>query len=48
MTVGLPSTNAVQYLEIPDLTTTTENELLQISLAGVDGQVLIYEYRDTC
>ena len=31
MTVGLPSTNAVQYLETPDLTTTTANELMQIS-----------------
>jgi hypothetical protein len=31
VTVGLPSTNAVQYLEIPDLTATTANELMQIS-----------------
>jgi hypothetical protein len=38
MTVGLPSTNAVQYLEIPDLTTTTANELMQISWqAWMDG-----------
>ena len=44
MTVGLPSTNAVQYLEIPDLTTTTANELLQISWqAWMDGTNLMMQ-----
>ena len=44
MTVGLPSTNAVQYLEVPDLTTTTANELLQISWqAWMDGTNLMMQ-----
>ena len=44
MTVGLPSTNAVQYLETPDLTTTTANELMQISWqAWMDGTNLMMQ-----
>ena len=44
MTVGLPSTNAVQYREIPDLTTTTANELMQISWqAWMDGTNLMMQ-----
>ncbi len=44
VTVSLPSSSIVQYLETPDLTTTTLNELLQISWqAWMDGTNLMMQ-----